>query len=147
VRALLSQLPPSARQFIKYLFCGGTAFLVHWTVVNVLGYTINPAFADSLGDDLRFTRSAQNNTAAFFLSNTVAYLLNVRFVFESGRFKKRTEIGLFFLASGLSFFPALFSLNVVIRTFSLNSHLANIAFAGTAAAANFFVRKFLIFRK
>ena len=147
VSKLPFQIPPATEQFIKYLFCGGTTFIVHNAIVYALGATINPALSDSLGDELRFTRSAQNHSIAFFISNAVAYFLNVRFVFQSGRFKKRTEVALFFLAAGLSFFPALFSLNVVIRTFSLNSHFANIAFAVTAAVANFFVRKFLIFRK
>lgn len=132
---------------MRYVLCGGAAFFTHWLIVNLLGRTLNPAFAESLGDQVRFVRSAQNNSVAFFFSNTVAYFLNVRFVFQSGRYGKKTEVALFFLASGIAFFPALFSLDVVIRTLSLNTHIANIAFPLTAAAANFFVRKFLIFRK
>lgn len=133
-------------QIFRYLLCGGTALVVHQAVVYGLGYTVNPAFGESLSDDLRFKNSAINNTIAFLLSNTVAYLLNVRFVFVSGRHKRRTEVAFFFLASGMSFFPALYSLDVIIRTLSLNSHIANIVFAGVAASANFVIRKFLIFR-
>ena len=127
--------------------CGGTAFFVHWTIVNILGHTLIPAFDESLGDDLRFRRSVLNNTLAFFVSNTVAYFLNVRFVFKSGRHKRGTELGLFFLASAMGFFPALYSLDLMIRTFSLNTHIANIGFPAVAAVGNFFARKFLIFRK
>jgi putative flippase GtrA len=121
--------------------------MVHQAVVYALGYTINPAFSEELGDQLRFTRSATNNTVAFLVSNTVAYLLNIQFVFQSGRYRRRTEVALFFLASAISFFPALYALDVVIRMLSLNSHFANIAFAAVAASANFVVRKFLIFHR
>lgn len=146
-RKLLSSTSPHALQFGKYLLCGGTAFVVHWTIVNILGHTISPSFDTSLGDELRFQRSALNNTIAFFFSNTLAYFLNVRFVFESGRHGRRTEVGLFFLASAIGFFPALYSLDVIIRTFSLNTHIANIGFPAVAAVGNFFARKLLIFRR
>ena len=119
---------------------------MHWILVNILGHTINPAFDESLGDQLRFERSVMNNSLAFFLSNTVAYLLNVTFVFKAGRHNRRTEVGLFFLASAIGFFPALYSLDIMIRTFSLNTHIANIGFPAVAAVGNFFARKFLIFK-
>ncbi|MEM9081480.1 MAG: GtrA family protein, partial [Verrucomicrobiota bacterium] len=139
--------PSLPLQFLKYALCGGTAFCFHQLVVYSLGYTINPAFDPSLGDELRFQRSALNNTLAFLVSNTVAYLLNIRFVFQSGRHSRKKEIALFFFAAALSFFPALFALDLIIRTYSLNTHFANIVFATTAASANFFIRKFLIFAK
>ena len=120
---------------------------MHWCIVSILGHTINPAFDESLGDDLRFRRSAFNNTLSFFLTNTFAYYLNVRFVFKGGRHNRGTEVGLFFLASAIGFFPALWSLDVMIRTFSWNTHVANIGFPAVAAVGNFFARKFLIFRK
>ena len=123
-----------------------TSFLVHWTIVNMLGHTVSPAFDSSLGDDLRFQRSVINNTLAFFLSNTVAYFLNVKFVFKSGHHGRRKELGLFFLASAIGFFPALWSLDLMIRTLSLNTYVANIGFPAVAAVGNFLARKFLIFR-
>lgn len=134
-------------QIFRYLLCGGTAFLVHQTVVYLLGFTLSPAFGEQLTDEVRFKNSAINHSFAFLISNTVAYLLNVRFVFTPGRYQRRTEVTLFFLASAISFFPALYSLDIIIRTLSLNSHVANIVFAGVAAMANFVVRKFLIFSR
>lgn len=131
---------PITLQVLKYLACGFTAFCFHQLVVYSLGYTLNPAFDNSLGDQIRFQRSVLNNSIAFLVSNSVAYLLNIRFVFQSGRHHRHHEILLFFVASALGFFPALFSLDLVIRTFSLNTHLANIAFATTAAAGNFLAR-------
>ncbi|MGJ8722993.1 MAG: GtrA family protein [Roseibacillus sp.] len=146
LQKLFTLLPPWAQQFGKYLLCGGSAFFVHWTLVNILGRTINPAFDPAMGDQLRFERSAINNSIAFFVSNTFAYLLNVRFVFTAGRHQRRTEVGLFFLASAIGFFPALYSLDLIIRTFSLNTHIANLGFPLVAAIGNFFARKFLIFK-
>ena len=143
---LFALVPPWAQQFTKYLLCGGTAFAIHWTLVNILGHTLNPAFDLSLGDQVRFERSVMNNTLAFFISNTFAYILNVRFVFKAGRHQRRTEVGLFFLATALGFFPALYALDLMIRTFSLNTHIANLGFPIVAAIGNFFARKFLIFR-
>lgn len=122
------------------------AFATHWTIVTILGHTLAPAFDDGLGDELRFQRSAQNHTLAFFASNIFAYSLNTRFVFQSGRHDRRTEIGLFFVASALGFFPALFALDLIIRTLSLNTHLANLGFPAVAAVGNFLARKFIIFK-
>lgn len=115
-------------------------------MVNILGHTISPAFDESLGDELRFKRSAINHSVAFFISNCVAYLLNVKFVFKAGRHKRGKEIALFYLASAIGFFPALWSLDFIIRTLSLNTHIANIGFPVVAAIGNFLARKFLIFR-
>ena len=147
IQSLLAKLPPWTLQFGKYLACGFTTFFFHWTLVNILGHTISPAFDESLGDDLRFQRSVLNNSVSFFASNTVAYFLNVRFVFKGGRHGRGKEVGLFFLASALGFFPALYSLDIIIRTLSLNTHIANIGFPAVAAIGNFLARKFLIFRK
>ena len=143
----LSLLPDSYLQFAKYLCCGFSAFFIHYLIVNILGRTVNPAFDTSLGDQVRFAHSVQNNTVAFFISNTAAYFLNIRFVFVSGRHSRWREVGLFFLASAIGFFPALLSIDIVIRTFSLSTWVANLSFPAVAAACNFFVRKFLIFRK
>jgi len=118
----------------------------HLILVYTLGYTLFPAYDESLSRDLLTFHSIINNTIAFFVSNTVAYLLNVRFVFTSGRHKRHTEIFLFFLASSLSYFPALFTIPLIIKNLELNPHLANIGFMGTAAAFNFIIRKLLIFK-
>ena len=147
ITKIFSHLPAWAPQFCKYVLCGGTAFLTHTILVTVLGHTVNPAFDVSLGDEVRFQRAAVNNTIAFFLSNTVAYFLNVKFVFKSGRHGRRTEVGLFFLASAIGFFPALYSLEIIINRFSLNTYIANFGFAIVAAAGNFVARKFLIFKE
>lgn len=134
-------------QFITYGLCGCVAFLSHITLVTLLGHTLFPAFDSDLGDALRFKHSALNNTLAFLLSNTVAYLLNIRFVFTSGRYSRKKEIILFFLAAALSFFPALFSLKIIITQLGLHTHLANLSFVITSALFNFAIRKFLIFQK
>ena len=42
-------------------------------------------------------------TCAFLVSNFVAYILNVLFVFKPGRHTRLKEFGLFYLASGISF--------------------------------------------
>ena len=135
--AAVREIPPLRRHRVPF----------HWTLVNILGHTVNPAFDPAMGDQLRFERSAINNSIAFFISNILAYFLNVRFVFKAGRHKRGTEIGLFYLASALGFFPALYSLDLMIRTFSLNTHVANLGFPIVAAIGNFLARKFLIFRK
>ena len=91
-----------------------------------------------------------NNSIAFVFSAVVAYLLNVKFVFTPGRHEKHKEILLFVVISGISFFPALFSIPAIFRALDFDrniEHFANLGFVVTSALVNFVCRKFIVFKK
>src|ERR1035437_5999692 len=85
-------------QFIKYAICGGGAVTVHVIVFFLLAWLIIPALnaedilvklchlsCAPISDAIRARNAMINNVLAFLLSNLVAYILNIIWVFESGR--------------------------------------------------------------
>ena len=83
-------------------------------------------------------------------SNTIAFKLNVNFVFNRGRHSKTKEVILFFTVSGISFFSGLLSIPLVFNLIDSNKgieHFANGAFIISSALVNFVCRKYIIFAK
>src|ERR1035437_10367683 len=85
-------------QFIKYAICGGGAGRGHIIVFFLLSWLIIPALnaedilvklghlaCAPISDAIRARNAMINNILAFMLSNLVAYILNILWVFESGR--------------------------------------------------------------
>ena len=148
-------------QFIKYAFCGGVAvfadivafFLLAWLVFPALtsDETIVKLFHLDIVEvpDSEFFRILNlciGKTLAFFISNTVAYLLNILFVFRSGKHSRLKEMGLFYLVSGISVGIGI-ALGALITFFF---HSDGIVFYLTTAIStmliNFVARKFIIFK-
>ncbi|MBT7982260.1 MAG: GtrA family protein [Akkermansiaceae bacterium] len=141
---------PLLIQIIKYGFCGLLTTIVHIFIVYALGLTINPAIGEHISKDLKESRTIINNVFTFLISNTIAFKLNVKFVFNSGRHSKTKEIILFFTVSGVSFFAGLLSIPLVFELVDTNKgieHLANGAFIISSALMNFLCRKYIIFAK
>ncbi|MEE2808859.1 MAG: GtrA family protein [Verrucomicrobiota bacterium] len=141
---------PLLIQIIKYGVCGLLTTIIHIIFVYTLGSTINPAIGEHIARDIKETRTMLNNVFAFILSNTIAFKLNVNFVFKSGRHSKTKEIILFFTVSGISFFSGLLSIPLVFDLIDTNrgiEHLANGAFVVSSALVNFICRKYIIFAK
>ena len=98
-----------------------------------------------------------NNTIAFALSTVVAYILNVAFVFTSGRHSKQKEIILFVGVSLTSYVGGMVAVDLVFRYLGniealagvtrFLSVIANLGFAVTSAMVNYVCRKFIIFQK
>ena len=147
-QTLRSREVPGLIQFGKYGACGVIAVAFHAAIVYAIGLTVNPAVGEHIPKEIKETRTMWNNTVAFFLSNFVAYFLNVMFVFKPGRHGKRKEITLFFIISGISFFAGLFAIPLVFSAIDTNKgieHFANLGFIVTSAMVNFVCRKFLVF--
>ena len=141
---------PLLIQVIKYGICGLLVTAIHITFVYALGLTVNPAVGEHIDKDIKETRTIINNVLAFILSNTIAFRLNVNFVFKSGRHSKTKEIILFFVVSGVSFFSGLLTIPLVFDLIQTNrgiEHLANLAFIISSALVNFICRKYIIFAK
>ena len=88
MHTLKSRQVPGLIQFAKYGFCGVIATVTHIAIVYAIGLTVNPAVGEQIPKELKETRTMWNNTAAFFLSGVVAYLLNLALVFSPGRHDK-----------------------------------------------------------
>ena len=141
---------PILIQIIKYGACGVLTTITHIILVYTLGSTINPAIGEHIAKDLKETRTIINNIFAFVISNTIAFKLNVNFVFSRGRHSKLKEIILFFIVSGISFFSGLLSIPLVFDLINTNKgieHFANAAFIISSALVNFICRKYIIFAK
>jgi putative flippase GtrA len=160
LKALLSPDAGPVIQFIKYGICGGIATAVNIVIFHLLGWRLIPCLepADPFVKYLRLTvdpldqkRRARNsilsNTLAFLVSNFVAYLLNIYFVFTTGRHSWIVEIAYFYAVSGVSMALGTVLMGWLIRRYGL---LTSIAFGSnivTAMLINFVVRKFFIFAK
>jgi len=85
-------------QFFKYGLCGVAALLVQASVFFALSLWGLPALTTNAPDQVVRANNALINTGiACLFSNTVAYLLNVRWVFTPGRHSRLVEF-LFFTA-------------------------------------------------
>ena len=87
----------------------------------------------------------KGNGVAFIISNLVAYLINVYWVFVPGRYHWFIEISLFYLVSGVALVIGTALMGFLIRRFRM---LTTYAFASNILAAlmiNYAMRKFFIF--
>ena len=146
-------------QFIKYAIAGGVATGVHISLFYLCAFKIFPALgpndpllrvlhasAVSLPDAIRARNSMIDNALAFLVSNLTAYLINIAWVFESGRHNRIIEIGFFYLVSGISMVIGSTLMGVLIDRLGLATTLAFGANILTSLVFNYVLRKFLIFK-
>jgi len=142
-------------QFGKYGFCGvlavvaltlGWMFFAQWFPVVEPSADALANGAEPLGDKLRAKNNVIANLLAFLPSNIVAYVLNVLFVFESGRHSRVKEFSMFTGVSFFSFVVGLLGGPFLISHFGIPSALSQIGLIVTSTLVNFVCRKFLIFK-
>ncbi|MFA5042673.1 MAG: hypothetical protein WC381_02585 [Kiritimatiellia bacterium] len=169
-------------QFVKYAICGGAAVTVHVIVFFLLSWLIIPALNDKdilvrllhlaavdISDALRARNAMINNILAFLFSNLAAYILNILWVFESGRryqlldsvlrklglirrarlsawAHRAAEVALFYAVSGISIAIGTFLMGVMINQWHCTTTVAFGAECVVAALINFALRKFMIFK-
>lgn len=147
-------------QFIKYGVSGGIAtgtnliilyILAAWvwpclTEDDMVRSLLNLPIAENLNEQLRATRAFCCNIPAFILSNGVAYLLNILFVFRGGRHHWFIEVALFYLVSGISFAIGVSLQSLLISQLAISTSAAFGANILAALLINFAVRKFFIFK-
>ena len=148
-------------QLVKYILCGGAAVAVDtftfyffaWLVFPCLritdpvarliqwaGFTIKEVGADELNRNYWMIKGI-----CFLLANTVVYVLNVLFVFNTGRHRKPVEILLFFGSSLFQFFFIWLG-GILIIVFKWEVTYANISMLMTSLLVNFVIRKKLVFK-
>jgi putative flippase GtrA len=146
-------------QFIKYGIAGVIATAVHISLFYFLAIKLLPALNQhdalagllhlrvvEVSDAIRARNSVINNVIAFMFSNLTAYLINIVWVFESGRHHRVVEIGIFYLISGVSTFIGSALMGVLIGRFGITTTVAFSASVVTSLLINFVLRKRLVFK-
>jgi len=146
-------------QFIKYGISGGIATATHIVVFHIAAWKILPALQEedtavrllnlsvqTMCDAARARNAMIDNGIAFILSNFVAYILNILWVFKPGRHHWLMEIGLFYLVSGISIVIGTSIMGFLIGHYGMSTTVAFLANLVTALLINFAMRKFVIFK-
>ena len=157
----LRQKDSSALQIVKYILCGGLSvvvdqvclYLMAWLVfpclrvtdpffhlLNFLGLPAQGATEEELSRNYWIIK-----TICFLLSNGVVYVLNVLFVFRTGRYRRSVEILLFFATSLFQFFFIWLG-GILITVWHWELTYSNITMLTVAIAVNFMIRKKVVFR-
>ena len=157
-KAFLSPDAGPAVQFIKYAICGGIATTAHILIFHSVGWRLIPCLQTNdpfvkhlhltvpVVDLRRRSRNAMiTNIIGFMVSNFVAYLLNILFVFKTGRHHWLVEFALFYAVSAVSLAVGTTLMGWLIRRFGLMTTIAFGTNLITALLINFAMRKFVIF--
>jgi putative flippase GtrA len=146
-------------QFIKYGISGGLATATHIVIFHFAAWKFLPALqqndiavrlfhlsVQTMSDAVRARNAMIDNGLAFLISNLVAYVLNILWVFKPGRHHWIVEIGLFYLVSGVSIVIGTSIMGFLITQYSFATTTAFLANLVTALLINFAMRKFVIFK-
>ena len=146
-------------QFIKYAIAGAIATVVHYCIFYLMAWKVFPALTPSdpavvylkltptdISDSLRAWYYVINFFVAFMISNSVVYVINIRWVFEAGRHSRRKEMGLFYLVAGISVGIGVFIFWILINFYGLNTTPTVIINTVICLLINYAARKFLIFK-
>ena len=135
-------------QFFKYAVCGVAALIVHTTVYFLLAKFVLPALETNVSDlAIRANHALINTGIAFLFSNTTAYLLNVRWVFTSGRHSRVREFLFFTLVNAPGAVCGVAVQDWLIRSLGWPAWAAFAGFVLPNVMVNFACRKLFIFQK
>ncbi len=145
-------------QFIKYALAGAFATLTHIIIFHLIAWKIFPALQENdhavrffnlsirpIHDATRARNSMIDNGIAFLVSNMVAYITNILWVFQAGKYNFAIEILLFYAVSGVSVLLGTILMGVLIKRFGLLTTYAFCANIFSAVMINYVMRKFFIF--
>ena len=145
-------------QFVKYGISGAAATLVHIALFYLLACKLMPAISpgdriasllnlcvEHVPDGIRARNAMVDNTVAFLFSNLTAYLINIWWVFKSGRHHPFLEVLFFYLVSGVSIIIGSALMGFLIHTFGMTTTSAFFANVVVALLINFVMRKHFVF--
>ncbi len=159
VRFFLSHDAGPIAQFVKYGMAGGVATVVHITLFFLVGWRLFPSLTSDdwmvrlLGvspgvveESRRALNAAISTSIAFVVSNAVAYILNVWFVFQKGRHRWIVEVSMFYAVSGISMLVGTMLQSILIYRYSVMTTLAFGTNLISALLINYTMRRFVIFK-
>ena len=146
-------------QFVKYALCGVVATGVDMGVFYLMSWAFLPALRANdpvvrwfrlrvrpVAESQRSRRFVINTLVAFCFSNITAYVLNILWVFQAGKYAWWVELGMFYAASGASIALGTTLGWAMIRWFKLSTSASYLGKLAAALLLNFVCRKFIIFR-
>ena len=146
-------------QFVKYGIGGAIATVTHIFVFHLVAWRLFPALQPddwavrlfrllvvSRDDARRARNSMYSNAAGFIISNFVAYLINILWVFQRGRYSWIAELLFFYLVSGVSVAIGTVIMGWLIRHHGIRTTYAFISNIVTAMLINYVLRKYVIFQ-
>jgi len=145
-------------QFVKYGLAGGLATVTHIIIFHAVAWRIFPALQEKdhavrflklsvkeVNDSRRARNSMISNFIGFLIANIVAYITNILWVFEGGKYHFIIEILLFYAVSGISVFLGTILMGFLIKRFGILTSYAFGSNIVTAVMINYAMRKFFIF--
>lgn len=145
-------------QFVKYSLCGWVAMATDMVTFFLVAWLLFPALTENdvlvrlfsmqvevVPEHTRVINFCIGNGIAFMLSNFVAYVLNIQFVFRAGKHSRTKELLLFYLVSAISVGIGVAVGALLIEGFGLSTTFSYVAKAVSTTLINFVVRKFIIF--
>lgn len=145
-------------QFVKYALAGGLATITHICVFHIVGWKFFPALQEKdhavkffnlkleeISVEKRAKNSMISNCIAFLVSNMVAYITNILWVFKGGKYHFIIELLLFYAVSGISIVLGTVLMGFLIKRFGMLTTYAFGANIFSAVMINYAVRKFFIF--
>lgn len=158
VEQFLGNDPGNLFQFIKYALSGCVAASTHILLFHLVAWKMFFALqkddwfvgllnlpVQEVDDTTRSRNSMKANAFAFVISNLVAYLINIYWVFVPGRYHWILEVALFYLVSGVSIVIGTALMGFLIRRFGVLTTYAFGSNVFTALMINYAMRKFFIF--
>ena len=124
---------------------GGFATAVHFSIFTALNETVLPADVGLEGAQ-RGWNFFWSFSIAFLLANTVAYLVNRRWVFQSGRHSRLVEISLFYALAVTAFLLGTPLGAYLVATYPINEYFVYLMLGLTSVVVNFLGRKFVVFK-
>lgn len=150
-------------QFVKYLVCGCISVGVDSAVFYLLAAFVFPCmdpadpmarFMSVLGLPVKEPQVAllvRNiwiiKSFCFFASNLTVYILNVLYVFESGRHRRYLEAVLFFLISFVVFLGGTILHAFLMKCCGWHVTYAYLLVLALGVVTNYALRKFLVFKR
>lgn len=160
LRKILSHDSGPFWQFVKYGVIGVLATLVQTGVFYAFAVTGLKCLARDdaavvylgfpfveVSDGVRAFRFAIATAIGFIIANIFCWLMNRWFVFKPGRYIWYIELGMFFGTSTIATIIALGVSSALINHFGLMTTLAVFIEVICSFLVNFFVRKFVIFKR
>lgn len=158
ISSFLTEKDKPLVQFLKYGICGGIATGVDMLAFFLLAWFAFPALAqddilvklfnlspEPITEAIRGRNFVIDSVLCFMVSNMTAYILNVLFVFKSGKHKRHHELMLFYAVSTVSLVLATFAGWLLISVFGLDTTWSYVAKMVAALMINYAGRKFFIF--
>lgn len=146
-------------QFIKYALAGGIATGAHILTFFLIGFFLFPCVnkedilvrlfrlkAPEVDEALRARHAVYSNICAFFVSNTVCYVINRLFVFQPGRHSLAVEFLLFLVVSAVSMTIGSTVMGELIKRLKMQTTYAFGANLISSLAINYVMRKFFVFQ-